>query len=164
MSESGSLTPSQVMSTCSSHSSSGGGSIGGYVVVDKCSEHLQNSDSYEEGKSSEIPSKSENLVQAGSTAVPQDELVERVQNLTKENEELKGVIHQNSKLLEVMFMPKKGSVEIEAVLLVNVCVPSIWSCVYGAYGIFLLRKLHVVVFGLFHCPWKKTSELCSLNS
>lgn len=164
MSVSGSLTPSQVMSTCSSHSSSGGGSIGGYVVVDKCSEHLQNSDSYEEGKSSEIPSKSENLVQAGSTAVPQDELVERVQNLTKENEELKGVIHQNSKLLEVMFMPKKGSVEIEAVLLVNVCVPSIWSCVYGAYGIFLLRKLHVVVFGLFHCPWKKTSELCSLNS
>lgn len=164
MSVSGSLTPSQVMSTCSSHSSSGGGSIGGYVVVDKCSEHLQNSDSYEEGKSSEIPSKSENLVQAGSTAVPQDELVERVQNLTKENEELKGVIHQNSKLLEVMFMPKKGYVEIEAVLLVNVCVPSIWSCVYGAYGIFLLRKLHVVVFGLFHCPWKKTSELCSLNS
>jgi len=59
------------------------------------------------------------LVQAGSIAVPQDELVERVQNLTKENEELKGVIHQNSKLLEVMFMPKKGSVEIEAVLLVN---------------------------------------------
>lgn len=164
MSVSGSLTPSQVMSTCSSHSSSGGGSIGGYVVVDKCSEHLQNSDSYEEGKSSEIPSKSENLVQAGSTALPQDELVERVQNLTKENEELKGVIHQNSKLLEVMFMPKKGYVEIEAVLLVNVCVPSIWSCVYGAYGIFLLRKLHVVVFGLFHCPWKKTSELCSLNS
>lgn len=119
MSESGSLTPSQVMSTCSSHSSSGGGSIGGYVVVGKCSGHFQNSDSCEEGKSSEIPAKSENLAQAGSTAVPQDELVERVQNLTKENEELKGVIHQNSKLLEVMFMPKKGSVEIEAVLLVN---------------------------------------------
>lgn len=72
-------------------------------MVDKCSGHFQNSDSCEEGKSSEIPAKSENLAQAGSTAVPQDELVERVQNLTKENEELKGVIHQNSKLLEEYF-------------------------------------------------------------
>ena len=103
-SESEGLTPSQVMS--SSQSSSEGGSIGSYVVVNKCNEHLSNSNSCQDGKSSEIPAKSENLSQAGSTctAVPQNELVERVQNLTKENEELKGVLHQNSKLLEVMFM------------------------------------------------------------
>ena len=101
-SESEGLTPSQIMS--SSQSSSEGGSIGSYVVVNKCNEHLPNSDSCQDGKSSEIPAKSENLSQAGSTAVPQNELMERVQNLTKENEELKGVLHQNSKLLEVMFM------------------------------------------------------------
>ena len=105
MSESGSFTPSQVMS--SSHSSSEGSSIGGFVVVDNCNGHLPNSDSYEDGKSSEIPAKSENLAQAGSTAESQDELLERVQNLSKENEELKGVLHQNSKLLEVMFSLRK---------------------------------------------------------
>ena len=101
MSESESLTTSQVMST--SHSSSEGSSMGGYVVVDKCSEHLQNSDSCEDGKSNEIPAKSENLAHAGSTGESQAELVDRVQNLSKENDELKGVLQKNSKLLEVMF-------------------------------------------------------------
>jgi len=105
MSESGSFTPSQVMSR--SQSSSEGGSIGGFVVVDKCNEHFQHSGSCEDGKSSEILSKSENLSQAGSIAEPQCELLERVQNLTKENEELKGVLHKNTKLLEVIFSLRK---------------------------------------------------------
>ena len=105
MSESGSLTPSQVMS--SSHSSSEGSSIGGFVVVGKCSGNFQNSDSCEDGKSSETSAKSENLAHAGSTAESQAELMERVQNLSKENEELKGVLHKNSKLLEVMFSLRK---------------------------------------------------------
>lgn len=85
----------------SSHSSEGG-SITGYVVVNKCDENLQNSDSSENGKQAEIPAKSESLAQAGSMS--QDELVDRVQNLTKENEELKGVLLQNNKLLEVMLL------------------------------------------------------------
>lgn len=97
MSESGSLTPSQVMN--SSQSSSEGSSIGGYVVVDKCHEHLPNSDSSEGGKSTEVLAKIESLAQGGSTSVPRDELMERVQNLTKENEELK--------LLEVVFTLEK---------------------------------------------------------
>lgn len=105
MSESGSLTPSQVMN--SSQSSSEGSSIGGYVVVDKCHEHLPNSDSSEDGKSTEVLAKIESLAQGGSTSVPRDELMERVQNLTKENEELKGVLLQNNKLLEVMFTLEK---------------------------------------------------------
>lgn len=105
MSESGSLTPSQVMS--SSHSSSEGSSIGGFVVVDKCSGHFQNSDSCEDGKSSEISAKSENFAQAGSTAESQAELMERVQNLSKENEELKVVLQKNRNLLEVMYNLRK---------------------------------------------------------
>lgn len=105
MSESGSLTPSHVMS--SSHSSSEGSSIGGFVVVDKCSEHFQNSDNCEDGKSSDISAKSKNLTHAGSTVESQAELMERVQNLSKENEELKGVLHKNNKLLEVMFSLRK---------------------------------------------------------
>lgn len=110
MTESVSPTSSQVMS--SSHSSEGS-SIGGFVVVDKCDENVPNSDSSEDGKPAEIPAKSESLAQAGS--MPQDELVERVHNLTKENEELKGVLLQNNKLLEVMFMLKIIFVEMGVV-------------------------------------------------
>ena len=72
-------------------------------MVDKGSydDHSQISLNSEEGKG-EILAKNESLVDPGS--VPQDELVERVRNLAKENEELKGVLLQNNKLLEVIEM------------------------------------------------------------
>ena len=110
MSEPGSPVSSQIMS---SSQSSEGSSISGYVVVDKCDENVPNSHSSENGKPAEIPAKSESLSQGGS--IPQGELVERVQNLTKENEELKGVLLQNNKLLEVMFMLGKLFVGSEMV-------------------------------------------------
>ena len=110
MSECESPASSQVMS--SSHSSEGS-SIGGFVVVDKCDETVPNPDSSEDGTPAEIAAKTDNLAQAGS--VPQVELGERVQNLTKENEELKGVLLQNNKLLEVMFMLEKLFVEMGVV-------------------------------------------------
>ena len=82
----------------SSHSSEGSSS---FVVVDKnfCSENSQSFQNSEDGRH-EIPSKSGSLLEAGSA--PQGDLVERVQNLTKENEELKGVLFHNNKLLEVI--------------------------------------------------------------
>lgn len=98
MSLSESPASSQMMD--SSHSSEGS-SITDYVVVAKGDENSHNSNSSENGKP-ENPAKSETLVQAGSMA--QDELVERVQSLSKENGELKGVLLQNNKRLEVMFL------------------------------------------------------------
>lgn len=96
-----SLPSSPTMS--SSHSSEG--SIG-FVMVDKSSydEHSKIPQSNDDG-SPEIPSKSDSL-EAGSTLAQDHELVERVQILTKENEELKGVLLQNNKLLEVILFTK----------------------------------------------------------
>ena len=87
----------------SSHSSEGTSS---FVLVDKslCSENSQLLPSSEDGER-EIQSKSGSLLEAGSA--PQDDLVERFQNLTKENEELKGVLLQNNKLLEVIFIAEQ---------------------------------------------------------
>ena len=84
----------------SSHSSEGSCS---FVVVDKsfCSENSQPVQCSEDGER-EIQSKSGSPLEAGSA--PQDDLLGRVQNLTKENEELKGVLFQNNQLLEVIFI------------------------------------------------------------
>lgn len=92
-------TPSQVMSVSQS---SEGSSISSFVVVNECDESVPNTDSNVDGTPADIPAKSESLAQAGSMS--QDELRERVHVLTKENEELKGVLLQNNTLLEVMFM------------------------------------------------------------
>lgn len=82
----------------SSHSSEGS-----YVLVDNSSnnEHSEISQSREDAKHESLP-KSESMLEGGSE--PQGDLMERVQSLTKENEELKGVLLQNNKLLEVIFI------------------------------------------------------------
>ena len=87
----------------SSHSSEGS-SITSFVVVDESSldEQSQISIKSEDAKE-DIIAKSENSTEGGSAA-DQHELVERVQNLAKENEELKGLLLHNNKLLEVSLM------------------------------------------------------------
>ena len=84
----------------SSHSS-GSSSVSGYVVVAKDEGHLLNLDGSKIGKTTEIPANSESLSQGGSMSQDDHELADRVQNLSKENEQLKTVLLQNNELLEV---------------------------------------------------------------
>lgn len=94
------LPPTLTMN--SSHSSEGS-SITSFVVVDESSldEQSQISIKSEDAKE-DIIAKSENSTEGGSAA-DQHELVERVQNLAKENEELKGLLLHNNNLLEGYF-------------------------------------------------------------
>ena len=101
MSASVSPLPSSEMN--SSHSSEGS-SVSGFVVVSKDDGQLFNSDDSKIGKIAEIPGKSESLPQGGSESQNEHELADRVQNLSKENEQLKGVLLQNNELLEVGFI------------------------------------------------------------
>lgn len=101
MSASVSPLPSSEMN--SSHSSEGS-SVSGFVVVSKDDGQLLNSDDSKIGKIAEIPGKSESLPQGGSVSQNEHELADRVQNLSKENEQLKGVLLQNNELLEVGFI------------------------------------------------------------
>ncbi|CAH3125327.1 unnamed protein product [Pocillopora meandrina] len=100
MSASVSPPPSSEMN--SSHSSEGS-SVSGFVVVSKDDGQLLNSDDSKIGKIAEIPGKSESLPQGGSVSQNEHELADRVQNLSKENEQLKGVLLQNNELLEKYF-------------------------------------------------------------
>ena len=96
-----SLPPTLTMN--SSHSSEGS-SITSYVVVGNSSLDGQSQISIKsEDAKEDIIAKSENSIEGGS-ATDQHELVERVQNLAKENEELKGVLLVNNKRLEVSLM------------------------------------------------------------
>ncbi|PFX22637.1 hypothetical protein AWC38_SpisGene12827 [Stylophora pistillata] len=100
MSASVSPLPSGEMN--SSHSS-GSSSVSGYVVVAKDEGHLLNLDGSKIGKTTEIPANSESLSQGGSMSQNDHELADRVQNLSKENEQLKTVLLQNNELLEKYF-------------------------------------------------------------
>lgn len=100
MSASVSPLPSGEMN--SSHSS-GSSSVSGYVVVAKDEGHLLNLDVSKIGKTTEIPANSESLSQGGSMSQDDHELADRVQNLSKENEQLKTVLLQNNELLEKYF-------------------------------------------------------------
>ena len=93
---SSSLSPSQSLS--SSHSSEGSCS---FVVVEKTSSLDKNAQvSHLNGEEKqEMKLKNESPVEAGSAS--HEDLIQRVQGLTLENEELKGVLVQNNKLLEV---------------------------------------------------------------
>ncbi|XP_068742919.1 uncharacterized protein [Montipora capricornis] len=100
---SSSLSPSQSLN--SSHSSDGSCS---FVVVENTSsldENAQVSQLNGEDKQ-EMMLNNESTVEAGSAS--HEDLIQRVQRLTQENEKLKGVLIQNNKLLEVVDEMLKG--------------------------------------------------------
>ncbi|XP_068701902.1 uncharacterized protein [Montipora foliosa] len=100
---SSSLSPSQSLS--SSQSSEGSCS---FVVVEKTSSMDKNAQvSQLNGEEKqEVKLKNESPVEAGSAS--HEDLIQRVQGLTLENEELKGVLVQNNKLLEEYFQDLAG--------------------------------------------------------
>ena len=91
---SSSLSSSQSLN--SSHSSEGSCS---FVVVEKSSPLDEKVSQLNAEDKQEMKLNNESPVEAGS--VSQKDLIQRVQGLTLENEELKGVLIQNNKLLEV---------------------------------------------------------------
>ena len=98
---SGSLPPSSSLNT--SHSSEGSE---GFVVVDESSsldKNLRISQTNGEDRV-EINLQNEKVLEGGS--VSHIGLLQRIQCLTKENEELNGVLVKNNKVLEVRFQRK----------------------------------------------------------
>ena len=95
------LPPSSSLNT--SLSSEGSES---FVVLDKSSsldENLRISQTNEEDRV-EMKLKNERVLEGGSSS--QNGLLQRIQCLTKENDELKGVLVKNNKVLEVRFQRK----------------------------------------------------------